>query len=61
MLTSVSVPFGSFNNALLTMERTALEPGVVDHKYYVKGVGEVAEISVKGPTEKALLVSVQHA
>jgi hypothetical protein len=53
----IAVPFGSFKTALLTQEQTALEPDVLDHKYYVKGVGEVAEISVKGPTERALLVS----
>jgi hypothetical protein len=53
----VKVPYGSFSNALLTQEQTAVEPGVLDHKYYVKGVGEVAEISIKGPVERALLVS----
>ena len=53
----IKVPYGSFTDALLTKEWTALEPAVLDHKYYVKGVGEVAELSVKGPTERALLVS----
>jgi len=53
----VKVPYGSFTNALLTKETTRLEPGVLDHKYYVKGVGEVAEITVKGPLERGLLVS----
>ena len=56
----VKVPYGSFNAALLTKEWTRLEPDVLDHKYYVKGVGEVAELSVHGPTERALLVSFQH-
>jgi len=55
---SVTVPFGSFASALLTMEWTALEPDVLDHKYYVRGVGEVAELSVRGPMEQARLVSV---
>jgi hypothetical protein len=36
---------------------TRLEPDVLDHKYYVKGVGEVAELSVSGPVERARLVS----
>jgi hypothetical protein len=31
---------------------------VLDHKYYVRGVGEVAELSVKGPREALRLVEV---
>jgi hypothetical protein len=53
----VTVPYGAFSDALLTQEWTALEPDVLDHKYYAKGVGEVAELSVKGPVERARLVS----
>jgi hypothetical protein len=57
----VHVPYGTFRDALLTQETTRLEPDVVDHKYYVKGVGEVAELSVKGPQERALLVTYRPA
>jgi hypothetical protein len=32
----VTVPYGSFRHALRTAETTALEPGVLDNKYYVK-------------------------
>jgi hypothetical protein len=53
----VAVPFGSLH-ALRTEETTALEPGVVDNKYYAKGIGEVAERSVKGPREEFRLVEV---
>jgi hypothetical protein len=56
---STKVPFGTFSGALLTKEWTVLEPKVLDHKYYVKGIGEVAELSVKGPVERARLVSYQ--
>jgi hypothetical protein len=56
--TSVSVPYGSFRGALRTEERTALEPRVLDNKYYVEGVGEVVEKSVKGPREILRLVDV---
>jgi hypothetical protein len=31
---------------------------VVDHKYYVKGIGEVAELSVKGSREALKLVEI---
>ncbi|HKE99791.1 MAG TPA: hypothetical protein VKG45_12760 [Actinomycetes bacterium] len=54
----VTVPFGSFRHALRTAETTALEPGVLDNKYYVRGIGEVAEVSVKGPREALRLVEI---
>jgi hypothetical protein len=55
---SVSVPYGSFQNALRTEERTALEPGVLDNKYYAPGIGEVVEKSIQGPRETLRLVDV---
>jgi len=54
---SVSVPFVSTANALRTKEWTPLEPGVIDAKYYVRGVGLVYEAAVKGGTEHLELVS----
>ena len=36
----------------------ALEPGVVDHKYYVRGIGEVREPTVRGPLETLGLVRI---
>ena len=55
---TVSVPFGHFRHALRTSEYTALEPGVLDSKYYVRGIGTVAELSVKGPRERLRLVEI---
>jgi hypothetical protein len=55
---SVKVPYGSFQNALQTRETTALDPGVVDSKYYVKGIGQVAEESLKGPKETSYLAKL---
>lgn len=57
--TSVTTPFRHFDNALRTEETTALEPGVVDNKVYVRGIGEVVEVTVKGPLEKLVLVDVR--
>ena len=45
-------------NALLTEEWTPLEPGVLDHKVYVRGTGTVLERTVKGGDELNELVSV---
>jgi hypothetical protein len=56
--TSVTVPYGTFKDALKTKETTALEPDVVDNKYFVKGIGEVTELAVKGPLEKLQLVEI---
>lgn len=53
----VSVPFITSRRALRTREWTPLEPGVIDNKYYVKGVGNVREITVKGPLESLSLVA----
>lgn len=54
----VTVPYGAFRHSLRTRETTALEPGVVDNKYFVRGIGEVAELAVKGGQEKLVLVDV---
>jgi len=55
---SIAVRYGRFRHALRTEEQTALEPGVVDNKYYVRGLGVVKELSVKGDTEILQLVDV---
>jgi hypothetical protein len=56
----VAVPAAHYPRALLTKEWTPLEPGVIDHKYYVRGIGEVSEETVKGPLETSKLVSVAN-
>ena len=53
----VSVPFVSTRHALRTKEWTPLEPNVLDNKYYVRGIGTVREVAVKGPVERLELVS----
>jgi hypothetical protein len=45
-------------NVLLTQEWTPLEPGVLDHKMYARGVGTVLEQTEKGGNERNELVSV---
>lgn len=49
----------SSDHALLTKEFTRLEPGVLDHKYYVRGIGTVLEQTVRGGSERNELVSVR--
>jgi hypothetical protein len=57
---SVTVPYLSSRRALRTTEWTPLEPTVVDAKFYVRGIGTVKEMQVKGsgPREQLALVSI---
>jgi hypothetical protein len=60
---SVTTPAVSSTSAMLTKETTPLEPGLVDHKYYVQGIGTVKEQQVAGAppgqAESTQLVSFQ--
>jgi hypothetical protein len=56
----VVVPLMNTHHALLTKETTALEPGVVDHKYYVRDIGSVRELTVKGGSESLWLTRLTH-
>jgi hypothetical protein len=56
----LTVQYGSFHHALMTKEWTALEPGIVEDKYYVAGVGNVSTIMVKGGTDHEQLVGITH-
>ena len=56
---SVKVPYGSYKQALVTSEFSPLEPQT-EKKYYVAGLGEVAEQVVKGHHEQFQLVTVSH-
>jgi hypothetical protein len=55
---SVMVTYGTFQHTLETSEWTPLERGVLEHKYYVKGVGNVRTIMVRGGSEEEHLVSI---
>jgi len=50
------VPNGSFDHALLTKDFTPLEPDVVEHKYYVQGIGPVLAITVSGGADREELL-----
>jgi hypothetical protein len=50
----------SSGHALLTKEWTPLEPGVIDHKVYVRGIGMVKEQTIKGGSELGVLAQVRR-
>jgi hypothetical protein len=55
----MTVLYGTFRHVLVTSERSPLEPQTED-KYFVRGLGEIAERVVKGHHETFELVSVTH-
>jgi hypothetical protein len=57
---AIHVPYTSSTHALLTKEWTPLEPDVLDHKTYVRGIGLVKEETIKGGEELWELVAVRH-
>jgi hypothetical protein len=50
------VPVGSFQQLLQTKEYTPLEPDVVEHKFYAKGVGPILAVTVSGGSGREELV-----
>jgi hypothetical protein len=55
---AVTVPVGSFRDAVLTEEFTPLEPDKVEHKYFARGMGLVSLQMTKGGSEELKLVRV---
>ena len=55
---TVSTTYRRFRGALQTRDWSPLEPDVVEHKYYARGIGEVKSLLVQGGAERMGLVSV---
>jgi hypothetical protein len=56
----VRVPFGSFDRVLTTKDYTPLEPSVVEHKFYARGVGPVLALTVSGGSGREELLRFEH-
>ena len=54
----VTVPFGSLTGCVKTEDRSALEPGVLENKYYCPSLGITREAGVQGSTDTNELVEV---
>ena len=52
-----TVPYGTFDDLLVTLDWNPLESDAQEHKYYAKGVGPVLETSLDG-TERVELVEI---
>jgi hypothetical protein len=57
----VTVPYGSFDDVVVTEDWTPLEPKVLEQKSYAPGIGVVFEELVKGGDEVLRLVEVRGA
>ena len=54
----VTVPYGIFSNVLKTKDFSALEPDIVENKYYAQNIGQIKALSVKGESEVESLVQI---
>jgi hypothetical protein len=57
---TVTVPYQSapFTNCVQIAEWSLLEPGIVEHKYYVAGIGVIRTVKVKGGSDFEDLVEI---
>ncbi|MGH8822952.1 MAG: hypothetical protein ACRDVN_00540 [Jiangellaceae bacterium] len=53
---SATVPVGTYADVLMTEEVNPLEPDVVEHKYYARGVGPILTVQVQGGSDREELV-----
>ena len=53
---SATVAVGTYEDVLVTEDINALEPDVVEHKYYARGVGPIFTVQVQGGSDREELV-----
>jgi hypothetical protein len=56
----VEVPFGRFDGVLMTKDFTPLEPDLLEHKFYARGVGPVLAVTVSGGKDREELVDFKR-
>lgn len=56
---SICVPYGCFSDVLQTKDFSPLKPGIVEHKYFASGVGQIKVIMVQGGSEEEHLVNIK--
>jgi hypothetical protein len=53
----VEVPAGSYREVLMTKDYTPLQPEILEHKLYAKGVGPVLVLAISGGSDREELLS----
>jgi hypothetical protein len=56
----VEVPYGHFDDAVLTKDTISIEPDVLEYKLYARGVGPVLTLGVSGGGGREELVRVEQ-
>jgi hypothetical protein len=56
LVEKAEVPFGAFERVLMTKEFTPLQPDVLEHKFYARGVGLVLALAISGGSGREELV-----
>jgi hypothetical protein len=51
-----TVPYGSFDQVLMTKDYTPLEPDLLEHKFYARGVGPVLALTIAGGADREELL-----
>lgn len=55
----VDVTLGHYDSVLLTKDTSAIEPEVLEYKFYAPGVGPVLALDIAGGSEREELISVK--
>lgn len=56
---SITIPFGAFDDCIVTDDWNALESGTLENKTYCPGIGVVFEAQVQGGDEEVFLTAFQ--
>jgi hypothetical protein len=54
------MPFGQFENVLLTKDTITIEPDVLEYKLYARDIGPVLVFGVSGGAGKEELLRIDH-
>lgn len=54
------VPFGSFDNVLMTKDTTPLDPDILEHKFYAEGVGPILVLGLSGGVSREELLRYER-
>ena len=52
----VEVPSGSYDGVLMTKDYTPLQPEILEHKFYARGVGLVLALAISGGSDREELI-----
>jgi len=56
----VTVPYGFFDGVLMTKDVNPLEPKLLEHKFYARGVGPVLALTISGGSDREELLRFER-